>query len=140
MCNGHAIIAGPKGPAARGAIPHAASLGLSDEGVVAETCSTASTAAFRLLGILRAPSDNGTGRPRRASACEFKPVAALALAENPGARAAIGWKARRQVRLGSVLTRSEAEAAPGVLRAPSRQRQDRSQMCLGVVNSNRSSL
>ena len=37
--------------AARGAIPHAASLGLFDEGCVAETCSTPGTTAFRLLPL-----------------------------------------------------------------------------------------
>ncbi|MFO7563491.1 MAG: hypothetical protein R6X02_12670 [Enhygromyxa sp.] len=37
--------------AARGEPPHATSLGLFAEGVVAETCSTSSTAAFRLLPL-----------------------------------------------------------------------------------------
>ena len=46
--------------AARGAIPHDTSLGLFDEGFVAETCSTPSTAAFRL----RAPAENPGARSR----------------------------------------------------------------------------
>ena len=33
-------------------------------------------------------------------------------------RAPIGWEAHPEVRLGASLVRSEAEAAPGVLRAP----------------------
>src|SRR5690606_6625669 len=45
---------------ARGAIRHAASLGLSADGFVAETCSTSSTAAFRL----RALDENPGARSR----------------------------------------------------------------------------
>ncbi len=46
--------------AARGAIRHAASLGLFAKGGVAETCSTSSTAAFRLLAL-----DENSGARRR---------------------------------------------------------------------------
>src|SRR5690606_5801182 len=48
------------GLAARGAIPRTTSLGLSAEGFVAETCSTSSTAAFRL----RAFDENPGARSR----------------------------------------------------------------------------
>src|SRR5690606_3931191 len=41
--------------AARGAIPHDTSLGLFDEGFVAETCSTPGTAAFRLRALAENP-------------------------------------------------------------------------------------
>ncbi|MFO7561758.1 MAG: GNAT family N-acetyltransferase [Enhygromyxa sp.] len=50
--------AGRRYLAARGAIPRAASLGLSAAGFVAETCSTPSTAAFRL----RASDENPGAR------------------------------------------------------------------------------
>jgi hypothetical protein len=46
--------------AARGETRHAASLGLSAEGVVAETCSTPGTTAFRLLAL-----DENPGARRR---------------------------------------------------------------------------
>ena len=51
-------------PAARGAIPHAASLGLSAQGVVAETSSTPGTTASRLLA-LDEPSEAQAGARRR---------------------------------------------------------------------------
>src|SRR5690606_30331745 len=42
-------------PGARGETPHDTSLGLSDEGFVAETCSTPGTAAFRLRALAGNP-------------------------------------------------------------------------------------
>src|SRR5690606_37558921 len=61
--------------AARGAIRHVASLGLFAQGFVAETCSTSSTAAFRLRAL-----DENPGARRRVGlhhgllAAEFRPA------------------------------------------------------------------
>ncbi|MFO7567968.1 MAG: hypothetical protein R6X02_35330 [Enhygromyxa sp.] len=67
------------GPAAHGETPHATSLGLLAEGFVAETCSTSSTAAFRLRALDENPGARSRDGFHHGLLADSRPIALAGL-------------------------------------------------------------